>query len=110
MSPAGAAPVTVADLRPVDLFDDLDDTELAEWAAGAERRDAEVGDVVLEENAESQGLLLLLEGTLQLFRTTATGSSRQGTRPRRRGSAPCRRSPRRRSTSAWSRRPRSAEP
>ena len=25
MSPAGAAPVTVADLRPVDLFDDLDD-------------------------------------------------------------------------------------
>ena len=26
MSPAGAAPVTVADLRPVDLFDDLDDT------------------------------------------------------------------------------------
>ena len=68
MSPAGAAPVTVADLRPVDLFDDLDDTELAEWAAAAERRDAEVGDVVLEENSESQGLLLLLEGTVQLFR------------------------------------------
>jgi signal transduction histidine kinase len=68
MSPAGAAPVTVADLRPVDLFDDLDDTELAEWATAAERRDAEVGDVVLEENSESQGLLLLLEGTVQLFR------------------------------------------
>ncbi len=26
---------TVADLRPVDLFDDLDDAELAEWAAVA---------------------------------------------------------------------------
>jgi signal transduction histidine kinase len=68
MSPAGAAPVTVADLRPVDLFDDLDDIELAEWAAAAERRDAEVGGVVLEENSESQGLLLLLEGTVQVFR------------------------------------------
>ena len=68
MSPAGAAPATVADLRPVDLFDDLDDTELAEWAAAAEGRDAEVGDVVLDENSESEGLLCLLEGTLQLFR------------------------------------------
>jgi signal transduction histidine kinase len=68
MSPAGAAPVTVADLRPVDLFDDLDDTELAEWAAAAKGRDAEVGDVVLEENFESEGLLCLLEGTLQMFR------------------------------------------
>ena len=68
MSPAATAPITVADLRPVDLFDDLDDTELAEWAAAAERRDAEAGDVVLEENSESQGLLLLLEGTVQLFR------------------------------------------
>ena len=68
MSPAGAAPVTVADLRPVDLFDDLDDTELAEWAAAAERRDAEVGDVVLDENSESEGLLCLLEGTLQMLR------------------------------------------
>ena len=68
MSSASAAPVTVADLRPVDLFDDLGDKELAEWAAAAEWRDAEVGDVVLEENTESEGLLCLLEGTLQLFR------------------------------------------
>ena len=68
MSPAGAAPVTVADLRPVDLFDDLDDTKLAEWAAAAEGRDTEVGDVVLDENSESEGLLCLLEGTLQMFR------------------------------------------
>ena len=68
MSSAAAAPVTLADLRPVDLFDDLDDTQLAEWAAAAERRDADVGDVVLEENSEPVGLLCLLEGTLQLFR------------------------------------------
>ncbi len=68
MTPAGAAPVTVAELRPVDLFDDLDDTELAEWAAAAERRDAEAGELVLEVDSESEGLLCLLEGTLQLFR------------------------------------------
>jgi signal transduction histidine kinase len=68
MSPPTAASVTVADLRPVDLFDDLDDHELAEWAAAAERRDAEIGGFVLEENSESAGLLCLLEGTLQMFR------------------------------------------
>ncbi len=34
MSPERVEPaVTVADLRPVDLFDDLDDEPLAEWAA-----------------------------------------------------------------------------
>jgi signal transduction histidine kinase len=68
MSTPEAAPVTVADLRPVDLFDELHEAELAEWAAAAERRDAEVADVVLQENAEPVGLLCLLEGTLQLFR------------------------------------------
>jgi signal transduction histidine kinase len=68
MSSASAAPVTVADLRPVDLFDDLGDKELAEWAAAAEWRNAEVGDLVLEDNTESEGLLCLLEGTLQLSR------------------------------------------
>jgi signal transduction histidine kinase len=68
MSPPGEAPVTAADLRPVDLFDDLDDAELAEWAAAASwRDDAEVGDIVLEEATEPDELLLLLEGTLQLF-------------------------------------------
>jgi signal transduction histidine kinase len=68
MSSASAPPVTVADLRPVDLFDDLDDTELAEWAAAARWRGAEVGDVVLEEAGEAAELMCLLEGTLQAFR------------------------------------------
>jgi hypothetical protein len=68
MRPTDQAPVTVAELRPVDLFDDLDDTELAEWAEAAERRDADVGDLVLEENSESEGLLCLLDGMLQMFR------------------------------------------
>jgi signal transduction histidine kinase len=68
MSSASAPPVGVVDLRPVDLFDDLDDNELGEWAAAARWREAERGDVVLEEAAESEGLLCLLDGTLQLSR------------------------------------------
>jgi len=68
MTSASAPPVTVADLRPVDLFDDLDDTELGEWAAAATWRDAEAGDIVLEEASEPDELLCLLAGTLQLFR------------------------------------------
>jgi len=32
--------VTVADLRPVDLFADIDDAQLAEWAAVARWREA----------------------------------------------------------------------
>jgi signal transduction histidine kinase len=62
-----ADPVTVADLRPVDLFDDIGDDALAEWAAVAQARNAEPGEVVLEVDAEPTGLICLLEGTLQLF-------------------------------------------
>jgi signal transduction histidine kinase len=62
-----ADPVTVADLRPVDLFDDIGDDALADWAAVAQPRDAEPGELVLEAGAEPLGLLCLLEGTLQMF-------------------------------------------
>jgi signal transduction histidine kinase len=68
MSSASEKPVTVADLRPIDLFDDLDDGALAEWAAPARWRRAEPGEIVLEEAAEPQAVLFLLEGMLQLFR------------------------------------------
>jgi CRP-like cAMP-binding protein len=59
--------VTVADLRPVDLFDDLDDAALAEWAAVAERLTAEPGEVVIPGDAPARGLWCLLEGSLQTF-------------------------------------------
>jgi signal transduction histidine kinase len=59
--------VMVADLRPVDLFDDLDDRALSEWAAVAEWRHAEPGDVVLEAGEPPVGLLCLLEGRLQVL-------------------------------------------
>jgi signal transduction histidine kinase len=61
----GDAPVTVADLRPVDLFDDLDDAALAEWAAVAQWRRAEPAELVLDQGEEPDGMLCLLEGSLQ---------------------------------------------
>ena len=68
MTTARDTPVSVADLRPVDLFDDLDDAGLAEWAAAAQWRHVEPGTVVLEAGEpEPEGMFCLLEGTLQLF-------------------------------------------
>jgi signal transduction histidine kinase len=59
------AAVTVADLRPVDLFDDLDDERLSEWAAVAQRRHYEPGELLAEQGAEVEGLKCLLEGEAQ---------------------------------------------
>ncbi len=59
--------MAVADLRPVDLFDDLDDAALAEWAAVAQERRFDAGEVVIEGGQESEGLVCLLEGSLQMF-------------------------------------------
>jgi signal transduction histidine kinase len=60
-----ATAVTAADLRPVDLFDDLTDEELSEWAAAAQWRELEPGDIFAEQGEEPEGLFCLLEGTLQ---------------------------------------------
>jgi signal transduction histidine kinase len=62
-----ATPVSVADLRPVDLFDDLDDAALAEWAAVAKGRRFDVGEVAIQGGTEPEGLHCLLEGSLQMF-------------------------------------------
>jgi signal transduction histidine kinase len=59
--------VTVTDLRPVDLFDDLDDPALSEWAAVAEWRHAEPGELVFEAGEATEGMFCLLEGTLEAF-------------------------------------------
>jgi signal transduction histidine kinase len=68
MSPSRvAAAVTVADLRPVDLFDDLDDAALSDWAAVAEWHIAEAREVVIPGDTPAQGLWCLIEGTLQTF-------------------------------------------
>jgi signal transduction histidine kinase len=60
-----AAGVSVADLRPVDLFDDLTDDELALWAQIAKPYDHRAGEVIAEQGVVPEGVVLLLEGTGQ---------------------------------------------
>src|ERR1700730_12765023 len=56
------APVTLEELRTVDLFDDLDDEELARWVALARPWHVAPGEVIAEQGEEPPGLQLLLEG------------------------------------------------
>lgn len=67
------ATVTAAELRPVDLFDELDDAQLADWAAAATVAEFEEGDTVIEPDVLA-GLQLLLvgEGQLQAVRNGHT--------------------------------------
>ena len=59
------APVTAQELRTVDLFDDLNDEELAQWIAVARPRHVAAGEVIAEQGEQAPGLLLLLEGDAQ---------------------------------------------
>jgi signal transduction histidine kinase len=60
-----AGVLTRADLRTIDLFDDLADGDLDQWVAVAREQRAEAGDVLAEEGMAPPGLLLLLEGSAQ---------------------------------------------
>jgi signal transduction histidine kinase len=59
------AAITAAELRAIDLFDDLDDHELAQWVAVARPRQLAPGDVIAEQGEEPLGMQLLLEGQAQ---------------------------------------------
>jgi signal transduction histidine kinase len=77
-------PVTVEELRAVDLFDDLDDAELAKWVAVARVRRVEPGGLIAEQGEEPKGLSLLLEGEAQALmldqgRTEPVGRQRAPT-------------------------------
>jgi signal transduction histidine kinase len=61
----GDAPITLAELRGVDLFDGLDDAELAEWVALAHVHHVGPGEIIAEQGEEPAGLQLLLEGRAQ---------------------------------------------
>jgi signal transduction histidine kinase len=58
-----SGPVALAELRSVDLFDGIDDEQLGEWLAVAVLREAQPGELVVEEQDHVPGLILLLEGT-----------------------------------------------
>ena len=57
--------ITLADLRTIDLFDDLDDEQLREWVAVSYARHVEPGEVIAEQGQPPAGALLLLDGTAQ---------------------------------------------
>jgi signal transduction histidine kinase len=56
---------SVAELRAVDLFDELEDAQLAVWAAAAQTRELPAGAVLVEQDEPSRGLWLLLKGTVE---------------------------------------------
>jgi signal transduction histidine kinase len=56
---------SVADLRPIDLFDDLDDDQLGQWAAVARPRAAEAGEIIAEQGEPSPGAFMLFDGTVE---------------------------------------------
>ena len=58
--------VTFEELRAVDLFDDLDDGELAEWIPVTSAERLEPGGLIFEQGVEPPGLKLLLEGEAQV--------------------------------------------
>jgi len=53
---------TLADLRGIDLFDDLTDAQLQPWADAARPFTVAPGDSFIEHDAAIPGLVLLLEG------------------------------------------------
>ena len=55
--------LSLADLRPVDLFDDLSDDELAPWVEAAVPDEVPEGTILAEQDEPVAGLTLLLEGT-----------------------------------------------
>ncbi|MCW2970689.1 MAG: histidine kinase [Solirubrobacterales bacterium] len=59
------SPVTPEELRTVDLFDGLDDAELAEWVKVSRTYRAAPGDVIAEQGEEPRGMQLLLTGDAQ---------------------------------------------
>jgi signal transduction histidine kinase len=72
------APVTLEELRAVDLFDDLDDAELAEWVTLARSWTVAPGGVIVEQGQEPTGLVLLLEGEAQALMLNQGRTDRVG--------------------------------
>jgi signal transduction histidine kinase len=72
------APITLAELRAIDLFDDLDDAQLQEWVAVARPRAYEPGEVLAEQGEVPPGVQFLLEGFVQTFLVDQERSERVG--------------------------------
>ena len=62
---ADEPPVTVDELRTVDLFEELDDEQLAEWVPLAHTYRVPAGGIIAEQGEENRGMQLLLKGEAQ---------------------------------------------
>jgi signal transduction histidine kinase len=69
---------TVADLRPIELFDGVDDEHLAEFAERAELRDVRAGELIAEEGGAERRVYLLFDGTAETFREINGGQESSG--------------------------------
>ncbi len=56
---------TVDELRGMDLFEELSDADLERWAAAAEVREVAAGSIVVEQGADADEFVLLLDGVIQ---------------------------------------------
>jgi signal transduction histidine kinase len=59
---------TPAELRGIDLLDDLSEDELEPWIAAAQMRTLERGDVMAEQGQAPPGAFFILEGSALAFR------------------------------------------
>jgi signal transduction histidine kinase len=59
--------LTVSDLRPIDLFDELADGELQRWVDAGVERHLAAGDVLQRHDEQAQGMHLILDGTIQML-------------------------------------------
>ena len=69
-----AVPVTVADLRRIDLFDDLGDEALQRWADATVAFKVPADELIAEADTSPRGLLLLFDGRFRMYK--ATGEDR----------------------------------
>jgi signal transduction histidine kinase len=56
---------TLAELRPIDLFDDLSDAELQRWVDVTRMRDITPGELIAEQGEAPAGLTLLVSGEVR---------------------------------------------
>jgi signal transduction histidine kinase len=56
---------TLDELRPIDLFDEIDDDDLGRWAAVATLREIRAGETVTEPGSAPSRMHLVLTGTLE---------------------------------------------
>jgi signal transduction histidine kinase len=63
-----ALPVTVDDLRRIDLFDGLDEAALEQWSAATQAFHVPAGKIVAEQDASPRGLMLLLDGRTRMYK------------------------------------------